>query len=76
MPGVKAVVRLDLAEPNGKLKTYHDNNALVITGRVTTVYDEIDLGDVPSGSRGVLSIDLVRENACIETAIVEPIIIQ
>ena len=76
MPGVKAVVRLDLAEPNGKLKTYYNSNAQVITGRVTTVYDEIDLKEVPAGSRGVLSIELVKENACTETAIAEPVTIQ
>lgn len=76
MPGVAAVVRLDLAEPNGKLKTFYEGKAQVVTGRVTTVYDEIDLGEVPAGSKGILSIDLVRENACIETAIAEPILVQ
>ena len=76
MPGVKVVVRLDLAEPKGILKTFYEGNAQVVTGRVTTVYDEIDLGEVPAGTKGILSIDLVRDNACTETAIVEPIVVQ
>ena len=32
--------------------------------------------EVPAGSKGILSIDLVRDNACTETAIVEPIVVQ
>ncbi len=76
MPGVKAIVRLDIAEPDGKLKTHYNSDGHVVTDSITTVYDEIELDDVPAGSRGVLYIDLVKENACRETAIAEPVIFQ
>lgn len=74
MPGVQARVTVSAAKPAEQMtRQIFTGNAEVRTGQVTTIWTEVDVSELPNGSRGVFSVDLIDEkDKCIRASITEP----